>query len=249
MELKDQVALVTGASRGIGAATAKALAAEGARVAVNYFKNKEAADAVVNAITADGGQAIAVGADVRNRDKVNRMVDETVNALGPVDILVLNAGMDVPLKSFSDLTPEEFETKVFGEVQCFFYPAKAVVGSMVERKKGCIIGISSGLSRTAAPNFSSHTTAKSAVDGLMKSLAYELGPFGIRVNTVAPGLVLTDATAGTPKERAAQIAAMTPLRRLGEPEDIAGAVVMLATSHARFITGNYISASGGGLML
>jgi len=249
MHLKGRVALVTGASRGIGAAIAKSLGEHGAPVAVNYCNSKGPAEKVVEAIKAKGGQAIAVQADARKRDQVEAMVKKTAEEFGPIDILVLNAGMAVPWKPFMELTTEEFENKVYGEMQVFFHPLKAVLPSMVQRKKGCIIGISSGLSRNPGFGFSAHTTAKSGIDGLMKSLALELGPLGIRVNTVAPGLVMTDATSWQPKDRVEAIAKATPLRRVGQPEDIAGAVMMLVGDEAGFITGNYISASGGGLMI
>ena len=247
--LKTKVALVTGASRGIGAATAKALAREGTSVIVNYFSSREAADRVVDDITSTGGRAIAVQADCRNRREVEDMVQRGANELGPIDILVANAGMSVPFKPFADLTYEEFRTKVMGEMDCFFFPIKATLPEMINRRTGCIVGISSTLSRHAVPSFSAHTTAKSAVDGLMKSLALELGPLGIRVFTVAPGLTVTDATSGNPKEQFEMVARMTPLGRVAQPEDIADAVVAVASDHMRFVTGAYIPVCGGALML
>jgi 3-oxoacyl-[acyl-carrier protein] reductase len=249
MNLKDQVALVTGASRGIGAATATLLARHGAAVIVNYASSKKAADGVVDSITRGGGKALAFQADVRDSDEVIKMVKAGTDEFGPIDILVLNAGMAVPLKPFMELSHKEFMDKVAGEMNCFFYPLKAVVPSMIERRKGCIIGISSGLSRRPGYGFSAHSTAKSAVDGLMKSLALELGPAGIRVNTVAPGLTKTDATAWIPQEQVKASAGAAPLRRIGFPEDIAGAVLMLVSPEAAYITGAYIPVSGGTLML
>jgi 3-oxoacyl-[acyl-carrier protein] reductase len=249
MNLDDKVVLITGASRGIGAATARLLAKHGASVIVNYHQNREAADEVVKSITDTGGKAIAVQADCRNKDHVDAMAQKAADEFGPVDILILNAGMPVPFKSFAELSYDEFEGKIMGELQCFFHPLKAVLPSMMERKSGCIVGISSGLSRYAAYGFSAHTTVKSGIDGLMKSLAVELGPMGIRVNTVAPGLTETDATSWLPPERFKAAAEATPLRRVGQPEDIAGAVLMIVSDEAAFLTGNYISASGGTLMV
>lgn len=247
--LDGKIALVTGASRGIGAATAKLLAQNGASVAVNYCKNREAAEKVVGEITDSGGKAFAVQADVRNMEAVAEMVEEVETRFGTIEILVLNAGAKVPLKVFTELTIEEFETKVFDEMRGFLYPAKAIVPKMIEQHEGVIVGISSGLSRYPGVGFSSHTTAKSAVDGFMKSLAFELGPHGIRVNVVAPGFTVTDATSFMPKERVNAIAKATPLQRVGQPEDIAGAVLAMVSNDSRFVTGAYLPVSGGSLML
>jgi len=245
MSLKGKVALVTGSSRGIGAATAKMLAKHGAAVTVNYFEHKEAADAVVAEIINGGGKAIAVQADARDQNQVQAMVDRTVSELGLIDILVLNAGMQVPFKMFMEMSHEEFEGKVMGELNCCFWPVKAVAPAMIDRQRGCIIGISSGLSRYASDNFSAHTTAKSGLDGLMKSLAFELGRHGIRVNTVAPGLTMTDATSWMPPEHIAAQAADTPMRRVGMPDDVAGMITALASDETGFVSGAYIPVSGG----
>ncbi len=247
--LDGKTALVTGASRGIGAATAKLLAAHGAAAIVNYVNNQKAAEDVVAAVTSDGGKAIALRADARDIDAVTTMVKKATAEFGPIDILVLNAGMDIPMKPFTELTYDEFQTKVMGELDCYWASLKAVVPSMVERRDGCIIGISSSLSRYPASGFSSHTTAKSAVDGLMKSLAMELGPLNIRVNVVAPGLTRTDATSRQPQEAFDAIARMTPMQRVGEPEDVAGVVLGVATNEFGFVSGAYIPVCGGILMV
>ena len=249
MWLENRVALVTGASRGIGAATAELLAAHGAKVGVNYFESEAAAQAVVARIDAKGGKAFAVQADARNENQVRAMVASTEAALGPIDTLVINAGFRFKIASFLDFRWEEFEAKVGGEMRAAFFPAQAVLPGMVQRKAGCIIAISSGLSRYPGDGFVAHTTAKSALDGLAKSLAHEFGPHGIRVNVVSPGLTITDATAWQPEEGKKAAAARTPLRRIAMPDDVAGAVLMLASDAAKFVTGAYLPASGGVQML
>ena len=245
MQLAGKTALVTGASRGIGAACARLLAERGAAVIVNYRHSKEAAQAVVTDITAAGGRAVALPGDMCDAEQVDRLVTAATAEVGPIDILVLNAGPDVPWKPVTELSQAEFEAKVLSEMRNFFLPAKAVMASMIARRSGCIIGISSGLSRYPAYGFSAHTTSKSGVDGLMKSLAFELGPYGIRVNTVAPGLTRTDATAHMPEAQVAAIAGMTPLRRVGESMDVAGIVAALADDATSFVSGAYIPVSGG----
>jgi len=249
MLLKNRVALVTGASRGIGAAIAETLAGEGARVGVNCVANEAAAKAVVARIEAKGGKAMAVKADASNEDQVRDMVRATEAELGPIDTLVINAGFRFKIGPFLDFSWDEFEAKVGGEMRAAFFPTQAVLPGMVERKSGCIIAISSGLSRYPGDGFVAHTTAKSALDGFAKSLAHEFGPHGIRVNVVAPGLTITDATSWMPEERMQAMAARTPLRRVGMPDDIAGAVLMLASDAGKFVTGAYLPVSGGVQML
>jgi 3-oxoacyl-[acyl-carrier protein] reductase len=246
--LTSKVALITGASRGIGAATAVLLGQHGCRVGVNYHSNRESAEKIVQAITTAGSQALAVQADVRSAADVQRMVAEVTDRFDKIDILVLNAGMPVPVKPFAELSYDEFIVKTKGETDCFIRTLQEVVPQMIARREGIIVGISSSLSRYPSPGFSSHTMAKSGVDGLMKSLAMELGPHGIRVNTVAPGLTATDATAFIPAEQTEAIAQMTPLGRIAQPEDIAGAILCVVSDHMRFVTGTYIPVTGGLLM-
>ena len=245
MLMKGKVALVTGGSRGIGAATAKLLARHGAAVAVNYFRSAQAARKVVSEIEAEGGTAIAVKADVRNMDRTEAMVRKVTAALGPIDTIVLNASISFPVVPFLAFRWVDFQAKLVGEMKAAFFCCKAVVPGMVERKKGCIIGISSGLSRVPGEGFCAHSTAKSGLDAFLKSLALELGPKGIRVNVVAPGLTETDATAFLSKREKDASVRMTPLRRIGLPGDVAGAVLFLASEEARFISGSYLPVSGG----
>lgn len=243
--LNGKVAIVTGSSRGIGAATAKLLATCGAKVTVNYVQHQARGEEVLDAITKRGGQAILVHADVTIREQVEAMVRQTEAELGPVDILVNNANMSFVVAPFLEHRWEDFEQKLVKELKASFYCCQAVVPGMVRRRAGCIVNVSSGLSRVPGTGFIAHTSAKSALDAFSKALALELGPDGIRVNVVAPGLTLTDATAHQPKEMHEAVAARTPLRRLGDADDIAGAVLFYCLDWSRFVTGTYLPVSGG----
>jgi 3-oxoacyl-[acyl-carrier protein] reductase len=249
MLLEGKTVLVTGASRGIGAATARLIARHGARVGVNYRENEEAAVAVVRDIRAAGGTALALRADVRERAAVDAMVRATEAELGPIDGLVMNASISFPTVPFVDYPWDAFQAKLVGELGSAFNCCKAVVPGMIARKRGAIVAVSSGLSRRPGPGFCAHTTAKSGLDGFAKSLALELGPHGIRVNVVAPGLTNTDAVAHLPEQARVASARGAPMQRIGEPDDVAGAVLMLLSDAAGFVTGAYVPVSGGSLML
>jgi len=247
--LQDKVAIVTGSSRGIGAETAKLLAAHGAKVAVNYCASRERAEQVLAEIRLRGGEGILAQADVTERAQVETLVRETQEKLGPIDILVNNAAIGFPTVPFTEYRWEDFERKVVQEMAACFHPCQAVIPGMVRRGHGCIVNVSSGLSRTPGVGYSSHSAAKSALDALSKSLATELGPAGIRVNVVAPGLTDTDATAFVPAQVREMIAQHTPLRRVGRPEDVAGAVLFCCVDWSRFVTGAYLPVSGGSHMI
>lgn len=247
--MRKRVILVTGASRGIGAATARLLGKQGAAVAVNYLRSEQGARAVSDDIRANGGRSIIVKADVRDEEQVRAMVGEVTREFGPVDTLVVNASIDFPIRPFVEYGWADFQAKLNGEMAAAFYCCKAVVGPMLERRYGCIVAISSGLSRQPGEGFCAHSAAKAGLDGFMRSLALELGPRGIRVNVVAPGLTDTDATAIIPLAHKEAMAKGTPLRRIGQPEDVAGAVLMLVSDEARFLTGLYVPVSGGTLMV
>lgn len=188
-------------------------------------------------------------ADVRDSSQVEAMVQQVSEAFGFLDTLVLNANAAFAIAPFVDYQWQDFEAKLLGELKGAFYPCKAVVPAMIEQKRGCIIAVSSSLSRYPSEGFCAHSTAKSGLDAFVKSLAVELGPHSIRVNALAPGLTQTDATVSQPQEQKDAIAGMTPLKRLGQPEDVAGAILLLASEEARFITGAYLPVGGGIQML
>ena len=247
--MKNRVVLVTGASRGIGAATAKLLARQGAAVAVNYHRSEAAALAIVDELRRADRRAVAVQADVRDPAQVSAMVESATRALGPIDTLVVNASMSFPVRPFIDYSWADFQAKLDGELAAAFHSCKALVPGMMSRRAGCIVAISSGLSRRPGPGFCAHSTAKSGLDAFARSLALELGPHGIRVNVVAPGLTDTDATAGIPAAHKEASARMTPLGRNAVPEDVAGAVLAVCSDAGRFLTGVYVPVCGGALML
>lgn len=244
--LEGKVAVVTGASKGIGAAIAKHLAEAGASVVVNYASSQAGADAVVAEIVQAGGKAIAVGGSVAVESEVAALFAQAKDAYGRVDILVNNAGVFafVPLEN---ITAEEYKRLFDTNVLGVFLATKAALPLFPETG-GSVINISSAVSRAAPPNISIYSATKGAVDTITKSLAKELGPRNIRVNAINPGLVVTEGVEAAGMlggEVEAQAVAMTPLGRLGHPDDIAPPVVFLASDAARWITGETIFVSGG----
>jgi 3-oxoacyl-[acyl-carrier protein] reductase len=245
-KLANKVAVVTGASKGIGAAIAKHLAAEGASVVVNYSSSKEGADKVVAEIVKAGGNAIAVGASVTDESNISTLFAETKKAYGKVDILVNNAGVYgfAPLEAVTAADyHRQFDTNVLG----LLLTTKAALPLFPETG-GSIVNISSVVSTLAPPAGSVYSATKGAVDTITRSLAKELGPRKIRVNAINPGLVITEGTesagiVGSDFEK--QSVASTPLGRAGQPDDIALPAVFLASEDARWITGETIFVSGG----
>jgi 3-oxoacyl-[acyl-carrier protein] reductase len=245
MSLTGKVAVITGASRGIGAATAKALASRGAQVVVNYLKNATAANEVVKEIQISGGKAIAVQADVRRQEDISRLVDQALQAFGHIDILVSNANIHFAIKPFADLTWDEFAQKLNDELKAAFEVTKAVMPVMVKQNYGRIVYVSSGLGKRAMPGFISHGTAKAGLDAFAKYIAKEYASHGITVNVVAPGMVETDATAHIPLEAKRSAAANVPLGRIAVPDDVARVIAFLVSDESAFMTGTYIPVDGG----
>ncbi len=245
-ELKGKVAIVTGASKGIGAGIAKGLGAAGAAVVVNYASSKEGADRVVKEITGNGGKAIAVQGDVSKATDVQRLFAETKRVFGAPNVLVNNAGIYAfePLEAVTeDEFHREFNTNVLGPILTIREALKHFGPD-----GGSVINISSVASESAPPNSVVYSATKGAVDSIARVLGKELGARKIRVNTIAPGGVETEGVhsagiIGSDFEK--QMVADTPLGRLGQPDDIADVAVFLASDNARWLTGERITASGG----
>ncbi|WP_158829932.1 SDR family NAD(P)-dependent oxidoreductase [Mucilaginibacter lacusdianchii] len=245
-KLEHKVAVVTGASKGIGAGIAKKLATEGAAVIVNYASAKEDAERIVAEIVSNGGQAIAIQGDVSKADDVERLFTETVRQYGAVDILVNNAGI-YQWGPIEDITEEGFYRQFGINVLGPLLASKAAVKHFSEMG-GSIINIGSGVSSVEPAGSALYTATKSAVDSISRVLSKELGPRNIRVNSINPGIVNTEGSrAGgfIGSEMADAMVSTTPLRRLGEPEDIALIAAFLASEDARWLTGEIILASGG----
>jgi 3-oxoacyl-[acyl-carrier protein] reductase len=245
MDLKNRVALVTGASRGLGAAIAQALGERGASVAVNYLANAEQAGAVAESIASSGGVAQAFRADVRDEAQVDRLVREVERTLGPIDVLVLNATGPQPMLPLERITWRTCLDQLEFFVKSPLLLAKAVVGGMKERRYGRIIHIGSEVFEMGLGGFSDYVAAKGAQLGLTRSWARELGPWGITVNIVSPGWIPTERHADIPAKVMEEYASHTALRRMGLPEDVGKTVAFLASDAAAFITGQKISVNGG----
>ena len=247
MLLDGKTALVTGASRGIGRAVALALAAAGARVAINYAGNVKAAEEVKASIEAAGGTAILCQADVADSAAVEAMVAAVVKEFGTIDILVNNAGItrDTLLMRMKD---EDFAKVLDTNLKGVFYCTKAVSKLMMKKRAGRIVNMASVVGLVGNAGQTNYAAAKAGVIGFSKSAAKELASRGITVNVVAPGFIGTDMTAGLPESVKEKMLTDIPLGRMGEPEDVANAVLFLASDQASYITGQVVNVDGGMVM-
>jgi 3-oxoacyl-[acyl-carrier protein] reductase len=244
-ELAGKVALVTGASRGLGAGIALSLGRRGAKVALNTFGSPDKARAVAQAIQAEGGAAEVFKADVRDQAEVRSMVAAIETQLGPVDILVCNATGPQPFRTLEELTWQDCLDQLEFFVKSPILLAQAVVPGMKARKHGRIIQIGSEVFEKGVPQFSNYVQAKGAQLGLTRSWANELAAWQITVNLVAPGWIPTERHADDSQAMKDAYAASVPMKHMGEPQDIGEAVAFLASESARFITGQRLSVNGG----
>lgn len=244
-KLTGKVAVVTGASKGIGAAIAASLAAQGASVVVNYATSKNGADSVVEAIVSAGGHAVAVGGDVSKAEDARRIIDTAVQTYGRLDILVNNSGV-YEFAPIEEISEEHFHKQFNVNVLGLLLASQAAVKHL--KTGGSIINVSSVVSRVTPPASAVYSGTKGAVDAITGVLARELGPKGIRVNSINPGLTTTEGTRGAGmigSEMEAALVSLTPLGRVAQPTDISAIAVFLASDDAGWLTGEHLIASGG----
>jgi NAD(P)-dependent dehydrogenase (short-subunit alcohol dehydrogenase family) len=246
MRAMSRVALITGASRGIGAATAELLASRGFRVVVNYRSSAEQADEVVRAVAATGGEAVAIRADVTDADDVSAMVAETERRWGGIDVLVHNALIPFDVTTFADLSWQQLGGKLDRELRAAFLVTKAVVPEMISHNYGRLVYLSTGLSRSPREGMITLGTAKAALDQFVRYIALELAPHGITANLVAPATVdETKVTGQLAPDQIGRLGASNPMGRLVRPDEVASTVAFLASEESGFTTGHYLAVNGG----
>jgi len=245
LKLQGKVAIVTGASRGIGRAIAKSFAREGANVVINYNASETQASDLFNELVAGGSNAILAKADVSKKQEVKNMVDKTLTEWGRVDVLVNNAGILIP-KDFLETTEEDFDRIIGVNLKGTFFCCQLVAPIMRRQGKGKIINIASvsALVQPSGLRFTDYVSSKAGIIGLTRSLAVNLGP-NISVNAICPGTIETDIIAFMPDQTKKLMIDETLLKRLGKPEEIASAAVFLASDESDFITGEVITVGGG----
>ena len=243
--LNGKIALVTGASRGIGAAAAIRLAKGGAAVVINYHQNQPAAERVLEQVRANGGRGIIFQADVTRDQDIERMVKGAEHELGAIDILVNNAYFPFQVGPLHELTWRDFHCAIDHEVSAFFHCVRACIPKMKEKKSGRIIAVSSRLAQQPLARMGSYAAAKSALESMADTMAIELGPLGIAVNVVTPAFTLTDASMIMPEAYRERVKETRPLKKHLYPEDVAGTIAFLAGDEAAMLTGSHILVTGG----
>ena len=249
-DLKGKVALVTGASSGIGRAAAQALAASGARVVINFHRNEAGAEAARLQIAGGGGAAIILQSDVTRSSDVQSLIERTVSEFGPIDILVNNAGSLIERLRILELTEERWDEVLDLNLKSAFLCCRAVAGSMMERKTGAIVNVSSIAGRNGGALGSIHySAAKGGLIAFTKGLAKELAPFGVRVNAVSPGVIDTPYHEQfSSPEMMKTYAGMIPLGRVGDPSEVGKVICFLASDASSYLVGETIEINGGMLM-
>lgn len=246
-KLMGKTAIVTGASRGIGAEIAKYLAKEGARIAVNYSGSQAKAEEVVNDILANGGEAFAIQASVSDAESVSAMIAETMSRYGSIDILVNNAGITRD-NLLMRMKENEWDDVINTNLKGVFLCTKAVTRQMMKQRAGRIVNIASIVGVSGNAGQANYVAAKAGVIGLTKTTAKELASRNINVNAIAPGFITTDMTDELSEEVKSQMLTQIPLAKLGNPEDVAKAVVFLASDDSNYITGQTLHVDGGMIM-
>jgi 3-oxoacyl-[acyl-carrier protein] reductase len=244
MRLQEQVALVTGGSRGIGRAIVKALAAEGARVAFVYRGSKEAADSLVAEVAQAGGSALALQADVTKTEDAQRCAERVEKEWGRLDILVNNAGI-IKDDLFVRLEPEDWRSVLETNLGGVYNFCRAVAYTFMKQRRGRIINVSSVAAEHVNPGQTNYAASKGAINAFTRALAVELAGRGVTVNAIAPGFIETDMSAAVRNKAGDLIKKMIPLRRLGQPEDIARVAVFLAGPDSAYVTGQVLTVDGG----
>ena len=243
--LEGKVVLVTGASRGIGAATAVRLGKGGATVLINYHQNRQAAEKVLREVQNAGGRGMIFQADVTRPNEIQKMVGAATRELGTINVLVNNAYFPFEVGQLHDLSWESFHGAVEHELSAFFFCVRACLPAMQQNKSGRIIVVSSRLAQQPLPRLGSYAAAKSALESMANTMAIELGPLGIAVNVVTPAFTLTDASMIMPEAFRERVRETRPLKKHLYPEDVAGAVAFLAGDDASMLTGSHILITGG----
>jgi 3-oxoacyl-[acyl-carrier protein] reductase len=243
-ELDGRIALITGASRGIGRATALELAAAGAAIGVNYRSDAAGAGAVVDEITAAGGRALALQADVANSEEAAALVARCEDELGELDALVCNAGITRD-NLIARISPQDFDDVIATNLGGAFHVCQAAARRMLRRRRGAIVTMSSIVGIHGNAGQTNYSASKAGLVGLTKSLAKEIGSRGVRVNCIAPGYIATELTDVLPDNAREALLGATPLGRLGEPEDVARCVRFLVSDASGFVTGAVLAVDGG----